>query len=50
MQKEMLIWLEQLTLAFCCSFSHPVNELNVSHGNLLQPLLVSPSLHPVCIQ
>lgn len=48
MQKEMLVWLEQLTLGFCCLFSDPVDELNVSQ--LLQPLLVLPSLHPICIQ
>lgn len=39
MQKEVwLIWLEQLTLAFCCLFSDPVDELNVSHDKLLQLL------------
>lgn len=48
MQKEMLIWLEQLTLGFCCLFSDPVDELNVSQ--LLQPLVVPPSLHPICKQ
>jgi len=39
MQKEIwLIWMEQLTLGFCCLFSDLVDELNVSHGKLLQPL------------
>lgn len=39
MQKEVwLIWLEQLTLGFCCLFSDPVEELHVSHDKLLQPL------------
>lgn len=30
--------MKQLTLGFCCLFSDPVDELNVSHGKLLQPL------------
>lgn len=50
MQKEiLLIWMEQLTLGFCCLFSDPVDELNVSHGKLLQPLpclsLITPHMY-----
>lgn len=38
MQKKILfIWVEQLTLGFCCLFSDPVEELTVSHRKLLQP-------------